>query len=317
MLRLIGFLAMTAIGLSGFLTVDYSMSRQRTLADGGDTLTIQDYLDSLSDRIASMSTSSGTAGLPRALADMLPRAPEGWTVRPAKGEDVEGFQPRNRREGTPEARKLVTSLGSPKAAYGAEVVILTYEKGDQRVVVKAERYPDAIFSERDSIEQRLELQTRSPAFRGVNSMTVRGLDVTEDILPDGMRGRLFMADVGGQIHLSLLAPKRMKDRDLVAFFQTLHVKAMNASVVHRQDGLGEVPVVVLASALGKAEYDAYQADRADRAAERAARRAEDRAAAEARAAAGGQPVKDAAAAKARVADCEKGAGGVKRCTVAD
>ena len=97
-------------------------------------------------------------------------------------------------------------------------------------------------------------------------MTVRGLDVTEDLLPEGFRGRLFLADVGAQIHLRVLAPKRMKDEDLVPFFETLHVKAMNADVIDKVEGLGEVPVIVLASALDDTERDAYHADRATRAA---------------------------------------------------
>jgi hypothetical protein len=312
-LRLIGFLAMTAIGLSGFLTVDYSMSRKQAQSGGGADLTIQDYLGGLSGRIASITGPSGTPGLPRALADMMPEPPAGWTVRPTAAEDVEVFQPRNRREGDPEARKLVTSVGSANVQGGAEAVVLTFDKGDQRVVIKAVRYPDAIFRTADFLRQRQDLQSRSPVFRGLSFMTVRGLDVTEDVLPDGMRGRLFIADVGGQIHLSVLAPKRMKDAELVAFFQTLHVKAMNASVVEKQAGLGDVPVIVLASALGKAEYEAYQADRAARATEIAARRTEALAAAEAQA----KATEGASTTRLRVGECEKGAGGVKRCTVGD
>jgi len=312
-LRLIGFLAMTAIGLCGFLTVDYSMSRQQARSDGGADLTIQDYLGGLSGRIASITGSSGTPGVPRALVDMMPQPPVGWTVRPATAEDVQVFQPRNRREGDPEARKLVTSIGSSNVQSGAEAVVLTYDKGDQRVVIKAVRYPDTIFRNVDFLRQRQDLQNRSPEFRGLSFMTVRGLDVTEDVLPEGMRGRLFLADVGGQIHLTVLAPKRMKDAELVAFFQTLHVKAMNASVVDKQAGLGDVPVIVLASALGKVEYEAYQADRAARAAEIAARRAEARTAAEVQA----KATEGASPAKARGGECEKGAGGIKRCTVGD
>ena len=68
-----------------------------------------------------------------------------------------------------------------------------------------------------------------------------------------------MADVGAQIHIRVLVPKRMKEAELVAFFETLHVKAMNASVVDNVEGLGDVPVIVLASALTDEDREAYLA----------------------------------------------------------
>ncbi|MBA3909157.1 MAG: hypothetical protein C0524_04545 [Rhodobacter sp.] len=328
MLRLIGFLMMAAVGLGGFLALDYNMSRQWASAGDEDGLTIREYLGGLSGRIASITASSRTPGLPSALVDMLPKPPEGWTVRPAVPKDVDVFQPKNRADGDPEAIALVTSIGSAKVAKGADVAILTYEKGKQRVVVKAVRYPDFIFTSFTAMQQRLELQMMSPKFRGLSFMTVRGMDVTEDILPGGMRGRVFMADIGAQIHLWVLAPNRMKDPELVAFFQTLQVKAMNASVVDKRQGLGDVPVIVLASALDAAGREAYQADRAARAAEEVALREEDRKAAEAEAAAAAEANKDGSAGDdlasetenqppGVVADCLTGVGGTKRCTVGD
>lgn len=306
MLRLIGFLVMAVIGLGGFLTLDYNMARQFATEADEEIPTFQDYLGGLSGRLASISASSASPGQPRDLIDMMPKPPEGWTVRPAVAEDVAGFQPKSNRDGDPEARKLITAIGSPKAAYKAEAIVLTYEKGNQKVVVKAARYPDSIFTGQARMQERSELQSRTAMFRGLSFMTVRGLDVTEDVLPDKMRARLFTANVGAQIHIWMLAPKQLKDADLLPFFQTLNVKAMNGSVVDRQDGLGDVPVIVLASALGAEARDAYLADRAAREAAEVARRKESRKIAEATA---------EGPAQAQGADCAKGTGGIKRCTV--
>jgi hypothetical protein len=60
---------------------------------------------------------------------------------------------------------------------------------------------------------------------------------------------------------------------------------MNASVIDKQEGLGEVPVIVLASVLDEATRAAYEADRIAREEADAAALAAERAAAEAEAAA--------------------------------
>ena len=219
------------------------------------------------------------------------------------------------------------------AGSGTESVTLAYERGDQTVLIKAVRYPNIIFTSFAAMQQRMELQMVGPEFRGTEFMTVRGLDVTEDLLPEGFRGRLFLANVGAQIHLRVLAPKRMKDTELVAFFQTLHVEAMNASVIDKVEGLGKVPVIVLASAMDQAEREAYLADRDARAAAEAEREAADRSAAEAAEAAqsgsgggggflgglfggGGEAKADPAPEEAgKEITCKTGKDGVKRCTV--
>lgn len=314
MLRLIGFLAMLSIGGSGLLALDYSMLRQQAIAEDGDSPTVGEYLGGLSGRIASFVSSSATPGLPTALEDMLPKPPEGWTVRPALGEDVTVFLPRNRGDGEPKARDLIRNVVTARVSGAAEVVILTYERGERRVIVKAVRYPDDVFTSPKAMQRRFDLQMTGAEYRGLPVMTVRGLDVTEEMLPDGMRGRLFLADVGGQIHLRVLTPRRMTDAELLPFFETLHVKAMNAVVVDKSAGLGDIPVIVLASELGRADRDAYDADRAARAANKAARAREARAAAEAAVAAGAAP---GAPSQPRAAECEEGAGGVKRCKVGD
>ncbi len=329
MLRLIGFLLMVMVGGGGFLALDYSMARQLVSAEDDAALTFRQYLGDLPGRISTVTGSTATPGLPTALQDMLPKPPKGWTVRPAVAEDVKPFMPRNRGDGDPKARDLIQAVVKDRVPNAAEVVILTYENGDRRVIVKAVRYPDVIFTGFMAREQRYDLQMLKAEFRGISSMTVRGLDITEEMLPEGMRGRLFMADVGAQIHLRVLVPKRMPDAEVVSFFETLHVKAMNAAVVDQRDGLGEVPVIVLASALDRAGRDAYDADRAARAADKAARSrsARDAADAEAAAAAAADVSADVSAdsaepeaepaAKPAEAQCVTGAGGIKRCKVSD
>jgi hypothetical protein len=281
-LRLVGFLLTFVLGVGGFVAVDYTMAKRWASAEDSEGLTFGEYIGGLSGRLAGASASN-SSGLPTALADMMPTAPEGWTVRPTVPEDVDIFMPKKRTEGTPEARDYVEAMGKVRAGSGVEAVVLTYEKGERRVVIKAVRYPDLIFTSFMAMQQRMELQMAQPKFLSRDFMTVRGLDITEDFLPDGMRARYFMADVGAQIHIRVLASKRMKDEDLVPFFQTLHVKAMNASVIDKQDGLGDVPVIVLASVLDEATREAYEADRATREEADAKRRDEERLAAEAEA----------------------------------
>ena len=316
---------MLTIGGGGFLALDYSMARK--LASTGDDveLTFSEYLGGLYGRIARVNSASAPDGLPTKLQDMLPKPPEGWTVRPAVAADVEVFLPRNGVDVEPKARDLVQDVVNESVANAAEVVILTYERGERRVIVKAVRYPDVIFTSLMAMQQRFDLQMQTAQFLEMSALTVRGLDVIEDSLPEGLRGRLFMADVGAQIHLRVLAPSRMSDKELLPFFETLHVKAMNAAVVDKRDGLGDVPVIVLASALDRDQRDAYDADRAARAAADAAKSQEQRAAAEAEVAEAeviepkveATPPKPEPAAKVLQAQCEQGADGVKRCRVPD
>lgn len=325
MLRFFGFIVMAVTGFGALLVLDYNITRKAAEAESEEMLTFGDYIGAFPERIAELTRSSASAGLPTALADMLPRAPEGWTVRPATKDDIDVFLPKKGAKAEAASVELVKSVGSTRQAKGAEVVILTYEKGDRRVVVQAIRHPDSIFTGHAARDRRFDLRMASATPRGSSFMTVRGLDVTEDFLGDGMRGRYFFASVGAQIQLRVLASRRMKDADLLPFFETLHVKALNASVVDRQEGLGEVPVIVLASALDKEERAAFDADRAARNAEAAARAREELAVAEAEAAA-------AARAKAEAGDgteegkkdrpktglggdCAKGTGGIKRCSV--
>lgn len=269
MFRLLGFLVMFALTAGGFMFVDYKMSSRWAGREDAEGLTFREYLGGLSGRLAGLGGAASANGMPTRLADMLPKAPEGWTARPVEAADIEGFLPKNGKKADKAALATLKAMAEADAGKGTEVAALTYEKGDRKLIVKAIRYPNVIFTSFMAMQQRMELQMQTAEFRGTEFATVRGLDMTEDLLPEGFRGRIFFADVGAQIHLRVLAPKRMKDADLVPFLETLHVKAMNAGVVDKVEGLGEVPVIVLASALDGAEREAYLADVAARKAEEA------------------------------------------------
>lgn len=280
MIRLIGSLILFAVMAGGYLYFDFRMSAKWAGREDAEGLTFPEYVSGLTGRVAGLGGAANAAGMPTKLADMLPRPPEGWTVRPAVADDIKPFLPKSTRNADRKALASLERMVEPNAGSGTESVTLAYEKGDRTVLISAVRYPNVIFTSFAAMQQRMELQMRSAEFRGTEFMTVRGLDVTEDLLPEGFRGRLFFADVGAQIHLRVLAPKRMKDAELVPFFQTLHVEAMNASVIDKVEGLGKVPLIVLASAMEQAEREAYIADRDARAAAEAEREAEGRAAAE-------------------------------------
>lgn len=309
MLRLFGILATACLALGTFLVLDYNLARQQAAKDDPVALTVQEYLDSLPARFSRPATaSSAPQGLPTRLSAMLPLPPEGWTVRTGTADDLQGFLPAG-GAGDRAALGLLAELAPRFPPHGSQTVLLAYENGDRRVLVQAIRHPDAIFTDPAFGADRLALRTREATFRPLPLMTVRGLDVTEDILPRPIRARLLMADVGGQIHLRMLAPGRMRDAELMAFFATLNVAAMNASVVLTEDGLGAVPQIVLASALEDTARAAYEADRAARADARRLRARVDLAGP---ASAGADPV---AATPADRSDCVQDAKGVKRCIV--
>ncbi|MFN4202208.1 MAG: hypothetical protein ACK4GM_04040 [Tabrizicola sp.] len=280
MIRLVGSLILFAIMAGGYLYFDFRMSAKWAGREDAEGLTFQEYVSGLTGRVAGLAGAANAAGMPTKLADMLPKPPEGWKVRATTPDDIKPFLPKSTQKADRKALASLERMVEADAGAGTETVTLAYEKDDRTVLVKAVRYPNIIFTSFAAMQQRMQLQMMTAEFRGTEFMTVRGLDVTEDLLPEGFRGRLFLADVGAQIHLRVLAPKRMKDVELVPFFQTLHVEAMNASVIDKVEGLGKVPVIVLASAMEQAEREAYLADRDARTAAEAEREAADRAAAE-------------------------------------
>lgn len=339
MFRLIGILVFVVIGTGGVLAVDFNKA-QRTAAEAeGKPLAFTAYVQGLSSRLAGLTGGAGPAqGLPRQLEAMLPRPPEGWTMRPATEDDAAGFLPRGSRDAPKEALEQIAGVVRSAGGRGVDSVSMAFERGDRLVILQLVRHPDTTFTDPEAFDQRVALQSAAPRFASTPFMTVRGLDVVEDLLPDNLRARYFMAQVGGQIHLRVLAPERMRDRDLMPFFETLHVAAMNASVVDRQPGLGEVPVLVLASALEGESRAAYDADLASRRAALVERSATDRAAAEARLAVAAATAEVAEPAgggflgglfgsdaeetppetvdKAPEISCETGVGGTRRCAVA-
>jgi hypothetical protein len=278
-IRLIGTLLMFTVTAGGYMFYDFKMSARLAGGDAAETLTFSEYLSGLSGRIAGLSVAASASGLPTKLADMLPRPPEGWKARALVPEDVDPFLPASKKKADKAAVAALKSMLKTDSGEGTEVATLAYQKGDRTVLVRAVRYPNQIFTGFTALDQRKDLQSMGAQFRGSSFMTVRGLDVTEDLLPEGFRGRFFLADVGGQIHLRVLAPKRMTDEELVGFFETLHVEAMNASVIDKVEGLGKVPMVILASALDDADRDAYYASRTARAEAEAVREEAGRAAA--------------------------------------
>jgi hypothetical protein len=336
-IRLAGFLIIVAVTAGGSMYFDFKMSAKRAGQEGAEGPTFTDYLSGLPGRVAGLTSAAAANGLPTKLSDMLPRPPEGWTQRPVTAEDVAAFLPKSAGKADERAVAAINAMALADGGDGTDVVALAYEKGDRVVLIRAIRYPNDIFIGSAALDQRAKLQDRTAQFRGTEFATVRGLDVTEDLLPEGFRGRMFLADVGAQIHLSILVPKRTKDTDLLPFLETLQVEAMNASVIDKVEGLGQVPVIVLASALNEAGRDAYLADVAARKSLETAREASGRAEAEAQLAAtatqdqgGGllgrlfgmkgqaeTPETPAVAAKTDAEEivCETGKDGVKRCKV--
>jgi hypothetical protein len=253
-----------ALAAGGAVYFDFKTATKGAEGQDGDAPTFTAYLSGLPGRVAGLTSAAAANGLPTKLSDMLPRPPEGWTQRPVAAADVEAFLPKSASKADAAAVAAVNSMAHAQSGEGTEVAALAYERGDRTVLIRAIRYPDAIFTGTTALDQRAKLQAHTAQFRGTEFATVRGLDVTEDLLPEGFRARMFIADVGGQIHLSILAPKRTKDADLLPFLETLHVEAMNTSVIDKVEGLGKVPVIVLASALDKTRRDAYIADVAAR-----------------------------------------------------
>lgn len=264
MLRLLGLLVLVLAGAVGILFLDYNRTVQQADAGEQATPSFRSYIEAVPARLVSLTGSSRSSVLPLTLAEMLPQPPKGWTTRPLDEKDIAGFQPKSGQNADPASIDLVKSVGSSPTD-GAESAVLAYEDGERRVVFQLLRHPDSIFSGQEEIDRRFELQIEAAVLRGRPAMTIRGLDIIEEFLGDGMRARYFTASVGAQIKLRVLASKRLKDADLAGLLQTLNVQAMNAAVIDRKPGLGEVPVIVVASAMSEADRAAYEADRSDQA----------------------------------------------------
>jgi hypothetical protein len=307
------------LGAGGVLFVDFNRIVQEANATETEPPTFRSYLETVPQKLASLTVPTKAAGGGLELADMMPRAPEGWTARPlAEGEggDIAGFLPRAKDEAEAESVDRIRSVGSTKAGAGAEVAILAYERGERRVVIQLIRRPDEIFTDPASHARRHALEVEAARLKGRPFLTVRGLDVTEEFPGEGIRARLFTATVGAQIEMRMLGSRRLDDADLVPFFETLNVSAMNAAVVNPEPGLGEVPVLVVASALGEADLAVLEADRAERSRAAIRRAGEVQEAARAALAATADPATTAAEDPQGPASACKTVAGVRRCSVA-
>jgi hypothetical protein len=315
--RLFGFLVLFLFGAGGILFLDFNRAVQKAKASDEAPPSFQAYLGTAEEKILGLIGSSPSAENTNDIANLMPRAPDGWTRRPlAEGEggDIEGFLPRSGDDGDTAAIELVTAIGRSRVEYGATVAIQTYERDDRRVVIQLVRLSDTFFTDRDTIDRRHDLQVQAAELRGQPFLTVRGLDVTEELLGDGMRARYFTANIGAQLQIRMLASLRLDDEDLVPLFETLDVAALNAAVVDRQPGLGEIPVLVLGSALSEADRAAYEADRAARAASAILRAGQVRDLAKAELAAAAEAGRSKTP-RSIVSECRTEAGGIKRCSV--
>lgn len=176
MFRLIGFLVLFTLTAGGFMFVDYKMSARWSGREDAQGLTFREYLGGLSGRIAGLG-GGGTGGMPTGLSDMLPKPPEGWKARPVEAGDIDGFLPKNGKKADKAGVAAVKAMVEGEAGSGVEVAALTYHKGDRKLIIKAIRYPNVIFTSGTAIQQRLELQSKTAEFRGTEFGTVRvGLD---------------------------------------------------------------------------------------------------------------------------------------------
>lgn len=261
MLRVLTILLAVMICLGGFVAIDFTKASRATQAVDGEALSFRNYIGQLPGRMAGEKEAASI--LPPTLAEMLPDAPQGWTMRPALATDAADFLPRKAGEGSADVRRYVASVSEEVFGLGSEQVVQTYERGRTRVIFQVVRFPDPdqLLATLVDTKQQIDEQMDVPSYRPTAFMTVRGMDVIEDLLPEGIRVRYFLASVGGQIQIKVLASRRLSDLELIPFFETLDVKAMNASVAAKQEGLGEVAVIVLASALDRETRLAYEAAR--------------------------------------------------------
>lgn len=279
-LQVIISLVFSLLGLMGYMAFDYSMMAREARARGEEPMAVTTYAKGLLELAGLMAEagSGDTSATPESrLADMLPKAPGGWTARPTEPQDTDPFLPPGAKG---KDADMLRAIALPRQGKGLTTAKVTYQNGARRVIFELVRYPDVIFTSFMAKAQRFEL-----SFAGMDEdrrpfATVRGLDVDELRLPDSFGAREFTARVGDQIHLRILASKAMTDQDMVDFLATLNVPAMNADVVETTTGLGEVPVIVLASVLDEqsrleveAERARWEAEVAAEAAEREAKRA--------------------------------------------
>jgi hypothetical protein len=305
-IRIVFGLFFSLMSLGGYLAFDFwNVNRMAKFGDG-DGVTVGEYMQgwlSLAEVVGA--SEDDAAALPAELAAMMPKAPEGWTVRATEPSDLDAFLPPDADE---KALRYVRGVLNPREGNGLKQVRQTYVNGARSVVFELLRHPDFVFTSFGATGIKMELGMTRAKFQGRDFMTVRGLEIHEDVLPDGIGLRYFIGDVADQIWVRVLAPRTMTDEELLSFFQTLHVPAMNANVVEQVDGMGEVPVIVLASVIDEETRAARDAERA----EVEAAEADERAKAEAERAAAEEAEQKAADDKAKGIETDEDTGVIVR-----
>lgn len=271
------FVPVAAIG--AYAALDFYNVNNMARTGDGDGVSVGEYISGIVPAVGAwLDPAPAAPQMPTELADMLPKAPEGWTMRPTEPADIDAFLPASAPDSAPDSagEKLaayVRAVVNPRGGNGTREVRMTYENGPRRVVFELVRYPNFIFTSFGAMQIKMELEMISSRYNGQNFMTVRGMDFTEDVLPQEVGLRYFFGHVSSQTWVRVLAPRSMTDQDLLPFFQTLHVPAINADVVEKVAGMGDVPVIVLASALDEESRAARAAAQATEETERAAKHA--------------------------------------------
>ncbi len=258
------------VALAGYMAFDFWNVNRMAKFGNGDGVSVTEYLGGWVS-LAGAVGGPKAPELPTELAAMIPKAPEGWTVRPTQPADIADYVASDAPE------KLASYVGAVVAerpGNGVRQLRQTYSNGAKMVIFEVIRYPNFVFTSFGATQIKMEIQWITPEYSGRDFMVVRGMEFVEDVLPDKVALRYFLGDVGDQIWVRVLATKDMTDEDLLPFFQTLHVPAMAADVVDKVAGMGEVPVIVLASVIEGEERAAWEAERAASATEAERERAE-------------------------------------------
>lgn len=247
------------LGLGGYLAIDYFLLNQSARSRGEEPISFVTYMGGWTGLAATFAEGDSAArDLPETLVAMMPRAPEGWATAPTRLEDATPFVTPGL---SPEDLALITDAATENEGRGVDQVRTTYTSGPRTVIVELVRYPNLIFTSFAATHLKMELQFRTMEIPTRDFAVVRGLPVLEARLAADAPARVFLADIGGQIHLRVTAPATFADADLLPFLETLHVPAMNADVIDKVPGLGEVPLIVLASGLAPEDHALWQAER--------------------------------------------------------
>jgi len=252
-------LMVPVIGVCGYFAFDFYMANKFARTGDGDGVSIGEYISGIVPGVAAIGVGVETPPeMPTELAAMLPKAPEGWAIRPTEPGDIAAYMPENVDEKT---SRYVAAVVNPRGGNGTEEARFTYTNGPKLVVFEAVRHPNFIFTSFGATQLKMELQFTTSRYSGSDFMTVRGMEFTEDLLPEEAGLRYFFGSVSSQIWIRVLATRSMTDMDLLPFFETLHVPAINANVIDKVVGMGEVPVIVLASAMDAERRAAREAEK--------------------------------------------------------